>query len=85
MRLGAFAHAWQSPMSGDSAFLQHFGIDTSAIVTNPNTKHLVIVSDLCFDPSGMSVPRSVPQEFERNPESLTIGNRRQGSPLSVFD
>jgi hypothetical protein len=33
----------------------------------------------------MNVPKSASPEFERNPESLIIGNRRQGSPLSLFD
>jgi hypothetical protein len=63
-------------MSGDSAFLQHFRVDASAVVTNPNPKHLVIVSDLCFYPSGMRMPKSISQELERNSANLIIGSRR---------
>jgi hypothetical protein len=72
-------------MSGDSAFLQDLGIDTSAVVTNPNPKQLVIVSDLYFNPRGLCVPIRVSQYLARNPANLIIGSRRQGSPLSLFD
>jgi hypothetical protein len=83
--LGALTHASQSPVPGDSAFLQQLGIDTCAVVTNAETKHLVIVSDLHFNSSGMRVPKSVSQEFERNPADLIIGSWRQGSSLSLLD
>jgi hypothetical protein len=63
-------------MSGDSAVLQQPGIETSAIVTNANPKYPVIVSDLCFNPTGVRVPICIPQDLQRYATDLILRGGR---------
>jgi hypothetical protein len=46
-------------MPGTSAFLEHLGIYASTIVADAKSKHLAIVPDLCFNPSGVRVPKRI--------------------------
>jgi hypothetical protein len=60
-------------MSADSALLQNLGINTSAVVTNPEPKHEVIVSDFRLNPSSVRVPIHIAQDFECDPTNLAFG------------
>jgi hypothetical protein len=68
-------------MSSTSAFLQHLGVDSSAVVANANAKCLVAMSNLCFDPARIRVSKSVSEQFKRNPANLIAGSWTKGSLL----
>jgi len=68
--LGAFPYASQAPMSGDSAFLLHVGIDPFSIIADAQAKHLMTVSDLGLDPMCVRVPICVSQNLDCNPADL---------------
>ena len=81
----ALAHTAQPPVFGDPAFGEHMGINSLAVVTNPNPKLLVIVSYLCLNPSRLRVAKSVSQDFERDSAKFVLDARCQSSPLAFFD
>jgi hypothetical protein len=72
-------------MSGATAFLQDLGIDTFPVVANAEAQHIVVVSDLRLDSMCMSMPKSVPQDFECDPTDIVFNRRIQGLPLALLD
>src|SRR5277367_3522054 len=83
--ISAFTHSLQSPMPCDSAILQYFRIDTFAIVANPKPQHLVIVSDLRFNPGSTGVAIRISHDLECDPANLILGGGGQGMPISLLD
>src|SRR5208282_4639563 len=63
--------------------LQDLKVHALSIITNTQTKHVVIVSNLGFNAMGLRVPEGVSQQFECNSISLFPNDWRERSPLAL--
>ena len=80
---GAFRHAAQSVVSLDSLGGEHRLIDALSVVPHPQSEFIAVVTDLDLDPSGLRVPKGIPQRFRRNLVDLVTKDRVQISRLSL--
>ena len=62
---------------------EHRLIDALAVVSHPQSEVIAVVADLDLDPSGLRVPKSIPQRFRRNLVDLVTKDRVQVPRLSL--